>query len=103
MKLRISGSSLRFRLSQTEAAKLSQGCAISHEVSFAPQVSLKLMLIPSEQAGALFNEKNIVIKIARKDCDVDSIGVAYEFENGTAEKLNVMIEKDDPSRCVKTL
>ena len=81
---------------------LSQGCAICHEVSFAPQVSLKFSLTPNAEARASLDQNSIAIDIAHQDCQllyIDSNDVIYEFDNGTPEKLCVMIEIDDSSRC----
>jgi hypothetical protein len=49
MKLRIKGSSLRLRLTQSEVRELSEGRAVEEKVPFAPQATLTYRLRPDRE------------------------------------------------------
>ena len=107
MKLRIQGNSLRFRLSEQEVQQFGETGRVEEAVAFGlgPEQSLHYVLALREAVAAIsveFRGKAIMVYIPESaaaawisNSDTALSGVA---DNGTAQGLKVLIEKDQDCR-----
>lgn len=107
MKLRIRGNSLRFRLTQTEVARLRSAETVRESVCF-PSSSMKLtyLLETSEhlqRISAGFSDGEVRVSVpaalARSWAEGDQVGMEESESLGDGGKLRVLIEKD--FRCLE--
>ena len=101
MKIRISGNSIRLRLSKTDVAQLKQYQHVSDKTIISGQEIFRYTLRSSssiEKTRVTFQQGEILISIPQAQAniitDTDQIGVEELIENGTVEKLLLLIEKD---------
>ncbi len=100
MKLRIKGSSLRLRLTQSEVRELSEGRAVEEKVPFAPQATLTYRLRPDGEtseitatyAGNLI-EIRVPERAALQWCRSDEVGLERSQPVADGE-LRIALEKD---------
>jgi hypothetical protein len=100
MKLRIKGSSLRLRLTQSEVRDLSEGRAVEEKVPFAPQSTLTYRLrsdgetpeITASYAGNLI-EIRVPERTVLQWCQSDQVGLERAQPVADGE-LRIALEKD---------
>jgi len=100
VKLRIKGSSLRLRLTQSEIRALAQGHAVEEKVPFAAQSVLIYRLrcdseIPEITANYTGNliEIRVPERAARQWCDSEQVGLEYS-QPVPGGPLRITLEKD---------
>lgn len=102
MKLRIKGSTLRLRLSQTEVDQISNGQPIQETVFFGEENIFKYILAPDgeeKELNATYEKDTIKVTVPRKrlnewhenDEDV-GFSKTINFHEGTS--LYILVEKD---------
>jgi hypothetical protein len=105
MKLRISGNSIRLRLSRSEVALLAKDSSVEDVVHFGPdcKLSYSLSISPSTRdVSAELKSTSIKVRIPQAIADswisTDSLTIAGEQNAGGAVPLQILIEKD--LKCV---
>ena len=103
MKLRISGNSLRYRVSRSELARFLDEGRIAEEIcfgtadearlSYALERSSSVKLIEVRYAG---HEVSVVVPdpVARSWATTEQVGIEGEVDLGDRGVLDVLIEKD---------
>ncbi len=100
MKLRVKGSSLRLRLTQSEVRQLGTGAEVAEQVQFAPGVQLVYRLRSDAARSAItaaYRDNVIDIRIPQSTattwCDTDQVTLSHAqaFAGG---ELRIVIEKD---------
>lgn len=103
MKLRIEGNSLRLRLSEAEVQRFAQTGRVDAAVAFGPEESqiLHYVLVRREAiAGITADFTGHAITIYLPDsaaaawADNAEASLSGTVENGTAQGLQVLVEKD---------
>jgi len=103
MKLRILGNSMRLRVTRSELQRLQAGETVEECVRFAvaPDASLTyaLAVAPSETPVRVQYEPQRVAIILNVDqlriwSQPEEVGIYTSIENGSAEGLQLVIEKD---------
>lgn len=94
MKIRIKGNSLRYRLTQSEVAKLSAEGSLQEHTEFAGKTLVyAIETVNSDQLAADFTGNRIVLSMSKSMIDelksTDRVGYA-----DSAGPLNLLIEKD---------
>jgi hypothetical protein len=101
MKLRIRANTIRFRLSQTEVARLASGGRVEQVTQFPASASLISSVetspgISAPTAGFEGNRLRLVLPVEQTKlwADSDQVGIAaaQDLENGRL--LELLIEKD---------
>ena len=100
MKLRIKGSSIRLRLTQTEVKEIAEGRACVEELCFAPGKSLKYSLVGTTEAAenVEYSGTSLCVQIPQKDlvrwASSEEVGIEFFQENGESDQLKILVEKD---------
>jgi hypothetical protein len=101
MKLRISGNSLRLRLSRSDVARLERFSCVEDAVEFGPDCKLSYSLAVSAESGAVhasLNGGSINVLIprdtARSWIGTDSLTISAQQDIGEGKNLQILIEKD---------
>jgi hypothetical protein len=101
MKLRVSGNSLRLRLSRSEVARLEQFSCVEDAVEFGPDCKLSYSLVVSAESGSVhasLNGGSISVLIPRETAQswigTDSLTISAEQDIGEGTNLQILIEKD---------
>lgn len=107
MKLRISGDSLRLRLSQAELARLADGGAVTETVHFGPEPGARLSyeLLAVEGAPELdaeLDDHTIRVRVSaaavRTLATTEAVGLSVAQPIGADRTLTILVEKD--FRCL---
>lgn len=99
MKLRISGNSIRLRLSQSEVARLHKHGVVENAISFG-RSALTYRLIASEvaQPEASFTQNVITVVVPQQTAmhwaTSDEVSISAEQPLPAGDKLSILIEKD---------
>jgi hypothetical protein len=95
MKLRIQGSSLRLRLTQSEVARFAEVGRIEDAIEFSPDVRFAYALERSSDAGsprALYQHGSLRVQIPPAEADnwanTDRVGISG------GEGIKIAVEKD---------
>ncbi len=95
MKLRIQGSSLRLRLTQSEVARFAEAGRVEDAVEFAPNVRLTYALERSSETHsprALYQHGSLRVQIPPAEADnwanTDRVGISG------GEGIRIAVEKD---------
>ena len=107
MKLRLRNNSIRFRLTQSEVARLAEDGTVEEAINFGPLPTEALTYVLSASADsdaikAEFNGERIEVFIPKTAVDLwsstDQVGIeaVQNIDNG---KLQILIEKD--FRCLE--
>jgi hypothetical protein len=103
MKVRISGNSLRFRVSRSDLASLQSGKRVQTTIHFAPQpdanftyVLERSVTVQSIAVRYLPGEVTAILPTAQADLwsATDQVGIYETLNIGNAETLDLIIEKD---------
>ena len=101
MKLRIKGSTIRLRLSQTEVKEIAAGQQIQETVYFGQENILKYTLIPDtvEELTATFENDTIKIyapalRIKQWCENEDDVGFDRSIRHAEGTSLYILVEKD---------
>lgn len=100
MKIRIQGQSVRFRLGQSEVAKLAKGHEVTESITLSPDVRHDYVLLPSgtEQIYLKAETNRIVVHLPKRllpDWAVSNeVGMAAETPIGGGKCVKLLIEKD---------
>jgi hypothetical protein len=103
MKLRIQGNSMRIRLSEQEVQQFGQTGRVEEAVAFGPgpDQSLHYVLAWREAVAAItvdFTGKAIMVYIPESAAAAwignSDTGLSGVVENGTAQGLQILVEKD---------
>jgi len=101
MKLRISGNSLRLRLSRSEVAQLEQFSCVEDAVEFGPDCKLSYALLVSTEIAAAHaslkgSSLSVLIprNVAQSWIGTDSLTIAANQDIGGGKNLQILIEKD---------
>ncbi|MEM9672755.1 MAG: hypothetical protein AAF992_09185 [Bacteroidota bacterium] len=101
MKIRISDNSIRLRLSRTDVAQLKEHKQVTGKTAFPGQEVFRYTLQSEtglDTIKATFMQGEITITVPQSQADMiansDQIGIEDYLENGTDEKLFLLIEKD---------
>lgn len=103
MKLRITGNSLRLRVSRSEVARLLAGDCLEDTIHFAPQASAKFTYVLQQGASVsrptlhyAENKVTILIPVDRANAWglTDQVGIAEDISLGDIGTLALLIEKD---------
>jgi len=103
MKLRISGNSLRLRVSRSELAKLVAGGSLEETIHFAPEASANfiyaLQQTPSVSRPAVqYAGNKLTVFIPADQAKMwgvtDQVGIAEDISLGDLGSLALLIEKD---------
>ena len=103
MKLRIKGNSLRFRVTQSELAKLVDTGRIEETIFFSPDgnssLTYALELQPSSTSATLrYRQSEIVIVLSTQEvgvwADSGRVGIYAAVDLGARGTLDLLVEKD---------
>ncbi|MCC6600802.1 MAG: hypothetical protein IT223_09030 [Crocinitomicaceae bacterium] len=100
MKLRIKGNSLRLRLTKTEVSSLVSGNTIRESTIVSPFFSFSYSIKTWNMlvTGVHWDENQLVISVPETTTSIwassDEEGMKDTLDNGTAEPLSVLVEKD---------
>jgi hypothetical protein len=101
MKLRISGNSIRLRLSRSEVARLEQFSCVEDAVEFGPDCKLSYSLAASSEVTAVhasLNRGHISVLIPRDTAQswigTDSLTISAKQDTNEGKNLQILIEKD---------
>ena len=101
MKLRISGNSLRLRLSRREVARLEEFSCVEDAAEFGPDCKLFYSLAVSAEIPAVhasLNAGSISVLIPRDMAQswigTDSLTISAQQDIGEGKNLQILIEKD---------
>jgi hypothetical protein len=97
MKLRISGNSLRLRLTRKEVAQLQDGGRVESRIEFAPGNSLAYVLERSPETNAVsaaFDGRAIVVTVPTPLMVEWAEGDRVSIEGAPQGNLQLLIEKD---------
>lgn len=100
MKLRVSGNSLRLRLSRSEVARLEQFSSVEDAVEFGPDCKLSYSLAVSAESGSVRASLSggcisvlIPLEMARSWMGTDSLTISAQ-QDICGKHLQILIEKD---------
>jgi hypothetical protein len=100
MKIRIKGSSIRLRISQSEVAYFGQHGKLEETTNFANS-SFVYRLISTEKYNALnaeYSENVITVfmpsTLAQEFVNTQRVGFESDIETGGGRKLFILVEKD---------
>lgn len=101
MKLRISGNSLRLRLSRSEVARLEENSRVEDAIEFGPDCKMSYSLSVSTETlavNASLTSTGIRVlipnELAQSWIGTDSLTIAAEQAVGEGKNLQILIEKD---------
>lgn len=100
MKLRIRGSSIRLRLSQSEVARMAESGRVDDAVAFGPAQRLSYSLLAADvpATSATIEGTRIVVSIPREQARVwttsEQVGIEARQDVGGGETLSILVEKD---------
>jgi hypothetical protein len=103
MKLRIKGNSLRFRVSQTELARLLAGDCVEETIYFAPEASARLTYSLQQDRSTnsptvRYADGRVSVLVPSDQAYVwgatDQVGIAEEISLGPLGSLFLLVEKD---------
>jgi hypothetical protein len=94
MKIRIKGNSLRYRLTKTDVAKLTEDGYIQERTAFVNQAfTYALKLTDEEQLSAVYKDNAIMLYVPKALVEdlADENKVGFEGIDGS---LHLLVEKD---------
>ncbi len=101
MKLRMSGNSVRLRLSRSEVAQLERFSSVEDAVEFGGDCKLSYSLLVSAEINAVHASLNggsirVVIPsdMAQSWIATDSLTISAQQDIGAGKNLQILIEKD---------
>ena len=100
MKIRISGNSIRFRLSQTEVKTFEDSGAVEDQVAFPHGSALCYRIESSDVDGITASLSDSCVKISipklqgKEWCASDQVGLQNHIDLGDSKELRIVVEKD---------
>ena len=98
MKLRISGDSLRLRLSRSEVERLRESATVEDAIHFGGNHLKYVVAIAGGVLGATYADGQIRVEIPRELAndftDTDRVSVEGQQALGSGSRLQILIEKD---------
>jgi hypothetical protein len=103
MKIRIKGNSLRFRVTQSELARLIAGGRIDETIHFSPSEDSRLTYVLEQQASLLsttlrYQPPEIAIVLSTADLKLwgesNQVGIYAAADLGIHGVLDLLVEKD---------
>jgi hypothetical protein len=100
MKLRITGRSIRLRLSQSDVRQFKEHGEVSEELHLGdgPGNALMYRLTRGEAASATIENNRLIVTIAAAEADewtgTDKVGIESMHRNSDGSDIHILIEKD---------
>ncbi len=102
MKIRLTHTSIRYRLTQPEVTLLSKGEKVVESIRYSMMAGLFFSLIPKAISYAEWDSirqgSDVRLKLPLKDIEAwansDHEGLYYRMPNGTDQLIDVSVEKD---------